>query len=352
MALIVILLLVVGVHELGHYWAARLVGVKTRRIVLGLGQPFCIKKFNSGLELAISPWPIGGYVKFFDEREISLTLEQQPYSFTKQSAWRRLFIYLGGPCLNIIFAGFIFSSLYYIGFTSVPPVIGAVEKNSIADKAGLRSGELLLTIDGWQTSNWSLALLAIVGHSGNQSAIRIKVKTLDNNIRLINLDVDKWHFNGIKQTPLGSLGLSIPKKPNKIKVSVSLSGSIKHGIYKTWQYLALNCLASSKILTGKISIAALSGPLKLLKTSQILLRTSIEAFLNFIALFSIAVGVVNLLPLPTLDGGHILYIIIEKLRGQAVSVAMQVLMYRFMMVAIFIICMQLLANDLIRLDSI
>ncbi len=345
------MLLVIGLHELGHYFAAKCLGVGVRQIVLGLGKPFYRKTLASGLVLGVTPYPIGGYVKLLDEREAPLLEEEKPRSFTYQAPWRRIVILLAGSAVNFLVAFLIFSSIFFVGMKQTSVIIGDIDVQSIAAKGGLQAGDLIQSIDGWQTPNWSLALLSIMSHSGNHSPMMLTIKRGNETNLTAMLSMTAWNFNGLRQTPLDSLGIQLPEVLTKEMVRYGGMDAFKQGACRTWQYLALNLSMMKNIATRKISIAALSGPLTLVEAAQSELDLGLMRFLSFIALLSVAVGLINLLPLPSLDGGHILYVLIEKVRGKAMALDVEVLIYRFMLAALFIFCMQLLANDLNRLAT-
>lgn len=350
-ALCIILILVVGTHEFGHYWVAKKFGVGIRQFVLGLGKPLYKKKLSNGIDFGITPFPIGGYVKLYDEREEKLTDSELPKSFNRQPAIKRILILLAGPVINLILAFLLFFIMYLVGKSVVLPIVGEVAPFSIASQAGLSQGDQLLSVDDWETPDWHLAAMAIVAHSGNSAPIQLKIRNSSGELSLVSLQVEQWRYNGIEKNLLEGLGIVINHPLQKSVIKLSLLKAIKVSAYRLWQYIALNGVVVGKILSGKISVAALSGPLTFFDSAQSVLRLGMDKFLYFIALLSIAVGIANLLPLPTLDGGHIMYVLIEIVRGKAVSTEMQVLMYRFMLAAFFVLFMNLLANDLRRLGE-
>lgn len=347
-AIVLILLLVIGLHELGHFIAARCLGVKVKRVVLGLGKPFYTYTLPSQLELCITPFPCGGYVKLLNEREAPVAKSDLPYSFTHQKPWRRIVILLAGAVVNLLVAFVIYFGLLLWGLTEKPPIVGEIAPQSIAAEAGLKAGDEIQSIDGWKTPNWSLTLLAIISHSGNNSPMNVTVKQVNGHIKALSFAMTGWHFNGSRQTPLESFGIDLPEEIKSHEVRLPFTAAFQQGAYRTYQYVILNLHMMKQIVTRQIALTALSGPMTLVSAAKSELDVGLERFLQFIALLSIAVGMVNLLPLPSLDGGHILFVVLEKLRGKPLSVDVEVLIYRFMMAALFIFCMQLVANDLDR----
>lgn len=352
LALCLILLLVVGIHELGHYLLARSFKVVIKRFVLGLGKPFLVYKCRSGLELALAPFPIGGYVKLLDEREMKVPEGLKSQTFNAQPPYKRILILLAGPIINLLAAWLIFSNMFLFGKLFYYPEIGAVSNNSIAAIAGLKAGDKIISVDGWRTYNWSLATMALFLNSSNPKGVAVDVISSSNQVKHLKFDLKSWQLTeSIK--PIELLGITVlPMENKKSYPRQSWSSAVSKGLYVTWQYIALNTLLIKKLLMGKISMALLAGPLSFINVAGSFFKLGLEQFLYFIALLSIAVGVTNLLPIPSLDGGHILFIIVEKVRHKPISMEAQILAYRLALAFFFVFFMHLLANDVRRLDKI
>lgn len=349
----VILLTVVGIHELGHYCLARYFGVKATRVVIGIGTPFYIYQLSSGLELALAPLPIGGYVKLLDEREAKLTESQKRHSFTVQPIINRILILLAGPMMNFMLAIVLFIGLFSFGLKAYQPVLPEIAPNSIMAKAGLKKGDQIIAIDGWPTLTWSQVMMVIISHGGQSLPLSVKVKQVDKaQPQILLMDVSNWTLSAPTSHPLTDLGLVMPKTLSPTKIQLPFLQAVQMALMMTGEYIALNSLVVAKIIMGKISLLALAGPVSFLSSAKTLMLLGIDKFFFMVALLSIAVGVANLLPLPTLDGGHILFLLIEKWRGHPLSIEVQVLMYRIMLAFFFIIFMQLLANDFHRMAAV
>jgi regulator of sigma E protease len=348
-AAMLLLLLVVGVHEYGHYLAARLTGVGIKRLSVGMGPVLIKKKWRSGVEFAFSLLPIGGYVSLMDEREGKVSPKERPHAFNRKPAWIRVIILAAGPVFSILLPIIIYFVLYLIGAEVVKPVVGKIEPQSIAQRAGLKRHDEILSVGGFNTQDWTLALLAVVSHSGDKKRLRMLVKNTQGQIRPLSLDLSHWQLNGVFPKPLKSLGISRTKKSVKGIIKLPFGEAFVESVLQTGRYIALNALVLQKLVSGKLSFRALGGPIAMFGIANNLFRYNLQLFFQFVALLSIAVCIVNILPIPGLDGGQILYVLIEKIRGKPISIPMQILLYRFSMIVLFIFFMQLVANDLNRL---
>lgn len=349
LAVFLLLMLVVGVHEYGHYVVARLMGVGIKRLSVGMGPVLFKKTVKSGVEWVFSWLPIGGYVSLVDEREAKVPKKDLPLAFNRRPPWQRVIILAAGPVFSIILPICIYIITYWVGMEVHKPVVGRVIPGSIAAKAGFAPGDEMTRVGGVKTQDWSLALLAVVSHSGNQVPMRVEVKTKAGLTRDYLLNLSHWRLKGVFPKPLLSLGIVRTKKPVDAIIQLPLKEAVIEGVIQTGRYITLNGLVLGKILSGKISFRALGGPIAMFGVANNLFRYHIQLFFQFVALLSIAVCVVNILPIPGLDGGQIVYVLIEKVRRKPISVATQLLCFRLSMVVLFIFFMQLVANDIERL---
>lgn len=344
------MLLVVGVHECGHYFAAKYLNVGIKRLSIGLGRPLYKAKRASGVEVAWGWLPLGGYVSLIDEREGQVKEEDLPYAFNRKPAWVRAIILAAGPAMSLVLAVGIFTLLFWVGIQATKPLLGEVKEGGLAFKAGLKKHDEILSVGGWRTSNLTLVLLSLVSHVGDKTPLKLTVKNSEGKIEQHYLNIRDWKLEGAFPKPLVGLGIALDKSAPSVIYKYPLAAAFKEGLYQTSRYIALNTLVLLKILQGKLSFRALAGPMVLFSAAQGLLLQNVVLFLQFVALLSIAVGIVNLLPMPGLDGGHLFLLLIEKLRGKPLSVAAQVLLYRLSIAILIVLFFQLLANDLYRLS--
>ena len=433
-AFVVAILLLVSLHEFGHYIVARWCGVKVLRFSVGFGKPFW-KKQRGDTEWCLAPIPLGGYVKMVDTREGEVAEADLPYAFDKQPPLKRIAIVVAGPLVNLILAVLLYvASFNLYGVTEVKPWVGTVEKDSIAAKAGFQVGDRITDINGKSVHDWMEAQteLVIALQAGNvavgvqdaqgkvQSRVMdveasptsveaatqgqgvgiwpIKVKSeisqvLPNSaaeraglkagdkVLSVNgqklLDWTAW-VEVIKASPGKDLNLEVQRqgqvlnlmlRPDsedlgqqlvgkagvaasidtvweaqvKTKREVGLLESVTLAARKTWNLSALTLKFLGKLIMGEASIKGISGPVSIGEIAGKSAMMGLETYIQFLAVISISLGVMNLLPIPVLDGGHLLYYIIEWVRGKPLSEHVQTMglkiglciMGLFMLVAFF-----------------
>src|SRR5687767_284060 len=162
-AFIVAIGVLVAVHEFGHYWVARRLGIKVLRFSIGFGKPLWQRTGGKdNVEYVVAAIPLGGYVKLLDEREGSVPEAELPRAFNRQPVWKRIAVLLAGPMFNLIFAVAVYWVLFLAGVPSLKPIVGEVEPGSIADRAGLRYEDTIVAVEGKRVQTLETATLAII----------------------------------------------------------------------------------------------------------------------------------------------------------------------------------------------
>lgn len=346
----------VGVHEFGHYWVAKRLGVGIREFAIGFGpKVYARRSVKTGILYCLKLFPLGGYVKLVDSREGLLDESERAVSLDHQPVWKRLLIILAGPMMNFIFAAMAFWAMSTIGYLAVKPMIKEILPGSIAEQAGLKPGMQILKIDGKGTADWTAIYLPLVGHIGNQDTLQVTAE-LSGKIHDEVLNLRHWKINPLKPDLLLSLGIKAERPSDKNSALIFERQthpliSIKEAWRMMKEFLWLNTVVIIKLFTGKISLESLAGPLSLFQGALLSFKAGVSAFLGFLAFVSIAVGYVNLLPIPGLDGTQIIYLFLEKIRGQPISIAVQVLAYRLGLIILSVLLIQVTMNDLIRYYS-
>ncbi|WP_297845163.1 RIP metalloprotease RseP, partial [Pseudomonas sp.] len=209
-------------HEFGHFWVARRCGVKVLRFSVGFGMPLLRWHDRKGTEYVLAAIPLGGYVKMLDEREGEVPADQVHQSFNRKSVYQRIAIVIAGPVANFLLAIVFFWFLAMLGSQQVRPVIGAVEAGSLADKAGLSSGQEIVAVDGEPTSGWAAVNLQLVRRLGESGTIALQVhehgSTVDSprQLTLVN-----WLKGADEPDPIRSLGIR-PWRPALLPVLAEL----------------------------------------------------------------------------------------------------------------------------------
>lgn len=346
-AFVMTLILIAGIHEAGHAWAARWFGVNIERIAIGFGKPLMICKSRSGVEWVLGRLPIGGYVRLLNTRIKLVTASNWSQCFDKQKVWVKCIILAAGAIMNVMLAWVCLTLCYWLGYLQYLPIVLAVNPHSQAQVAGIKAGDLILVIGEKSVSSWQNAGMILVSQLGNTKVL-LTVRHSAGNLETVALDLRR---NAI--LPAGSLLESIGIVANNTNPQQVPGQSMSQAIISASQtivvLLTFFLTMIKQLFLGRIPLFWLMGPIGLLTLTTASFLQGLSAFAYFIALLSLAVGVVNLLPIPGLDGGAIVYALVEKLRGKPISVALEVLLYRLATIALFVFIVQLLGNDLQRL---
>jgi regulator of sigma E protease len=446
-AFVVAIGVLVTIHEFGHFWVARKMGVKVLRFSVGFGKPLWIKKAGRDqTEYVIASIPLGGYVKMLDEREGEVAAEDIDRAFNRKSVWRRFAIVAAGPAFNFIFAIVAYYLIYLAGVAGIKPMVGEVANPSPAYSAGIKKQDTILSINGAETISWERARFSLLEESVDRGTITLVVQGLDMQISEKTLDLSGLRLLQDEQIDLmGELGLSmwrpdippiidevipdgaaaaagvmagdeilaldgkaisnvnqwvdlIRAHPGRMlsllvlrqgeKVTLQISpaireengssygfigvknrieipedvrrqmkvverygpvGALGEALDKTWRMSWLTLKVLGKLVIGEASVKNLSGPITIARYAGMSARIGLEQFFGFLAIISISLGVLNLLPIPILDGGHLFYYLIEMLKGSPVSEFTEMVGQKIGIALLFGLMSIAIYNDLLRL---
>lgn len=434
--------ILVAIHEYGHFWVARKMGVKVLRFSIGFGKPLLKWHDKYNTEYVIAAIPLGGYVKMLDERVDDVPANQRHLSFNAKSVQARIAIVAAGPMANFLFAIFALAVMYMVGVQSVKPVVGSITEGSRAEQAGIMPSQHIIKIGDDDIATWQDATFALMSNLGEESVeVIVRDKNLQPRVKTLNLE--GWKLDQQDVPPLSSLGI-VPFRPqatltiaavtkdsaaehanlqandtilavngetisnwqqlvnlitqsaNKsLQFSVKRQDTIKaitvtpkgridnngieqgflgvapvvqqwpdgyvetrhygpldsivRGTKETWRLITLSFDMIGNLITGQVSVKNLSGPVGIAVGAGTSVSYGLVAFLSFLALISVNLGVFNLLPLPVLDGGHLMYYIIELFRKKPVSEKTQEFGFKVgALLLIFLTCFALF-NDVSRL---
>jgi len=421
-AFILALGLLVSIHEFGHFWVARRVGIKVLRFSVGFGRALWTRVGKvDQTEFVVAAIPLGGYVKMLDERESPVASKEQHRAFNRQPLWARAAVVIAGPLANFILAFFAYWLVMMIGISGSAPIIGEVPEGTPAARAGLHSEDKILSVNGQSTPSWQDARLALLDASLDSSTdVNIRVKTNTN--KELTKTLSTAGINPLKSTgdPIESLGIQMWRPPvepvvglvsensaasaaglevgdrvlaiegNDIKLwgelvravqpsagvplmltiergqeqfdveitptsaerngkTIGLLGvgveqsksaaafdatrvtvryspieSIGKAVERTWNMTLFTIRMIGKLFTGQAALENISGPITIAQAAGVTATVGIDHYVNFIAMISISLAVLNLLPIPMLDGGHLLYFAIEAVTGKPVSERVQI----------------------------
>ncbi len=349
LAIIICLLLVVGIHELGHALAARWCGVKIHAIAFGFGKPLWTWYDKKGRQWVWALWPLGGYVHLYNTRSQDVTPSQKKFCFDKKPIWMRIVILSAGIVANLGMAWLALIFLFLIGYQETTPMIAAVQPNSIAASAHLESGEIFLSIANQPTPSWPEVGMQLLMNFGKHQ-VPISIQSSTGMIHQTYLDLDQWHNKSHSHSLFGQMGL-VPDNAlyqQHTVPGIGLLQAMSAAWHRELALLQFYLVLIKQIVTGTIPFFLLLGPFSIFANILDSFKHGVAVFLYFMAHLNLVVAVVNILPIPALDGGSILYALIEKIRRKPMSIALEVLLYRLAFIALILLWAQLILNDLKR----
>ncbi len=411
---VVALGILITVHEFGHFWVARRLGVKVLRFSIGFG-PALWKRTGKvdATEYVVAAIPLGGYVKMLDEREEEVAEEEQARAFNRQSLSVRTAVVTAGPLFNFLFAIFAYWLVFVSGDVGTRPIIGEVVSTSIAAQSGFQSGDEILSVADRDTGTWESVVYTLLSESAGDGDIVVRVRDARENELERILPVDRLTQLMEENDFIGSVGLKVRrpvlpavvgelvlgesaqssglqtgdriltiagenvlnwagfvnyvrKHPDqtaeitlerdnqavtlmlqigKLQTGEQVIGRIGAGVEvpdglfdeyrsevklgpvaavgasmtKTWDMSVFMLRMLGRMVSGKASIDNLGGPISIAQTAGKSASIGPVYFLKFLAIVSISLGVLNLLPVPVLDGGHLLFFLVEGIKGSPLS---------------------------------
>ena len=344
---IVVLGVLIFVHELGHFLVARLHGVRVVVFSLGFGpRLYGWQDKSSGTEYRLSAIPLGGYVKMLGEsEEDSVPPEEEQYSFYAKKVWPRIMIVFAGPAFNVLFAFVALTMAYLTGVGELLPVVGAVSPNTPAAAAGLQVGDRITYLDDQPIHRWHTFSHQIKASEGDGVALTVQRGDQSLLIQVTpELKETKNLFGETVRLPLIGVGPAGDME----EVTYGPGEAMVKGWQKTWSMTMLTLTSVWKLLTQVVSADQIGGPLMIADLAGKAASQGSSNLLFFMALISVNLAILNLLPVPVLDGGHLLFFSIEAIRGRPVGETVQGLANRVGIALLLTLMVWALINDLIR----
>jgi regulator of sigma E protease len=445
-AFVIAISVLVVVHEFGHYWVARLAGVKVLRFSLGFGKTLWSRRYGRDrTEWVIAAIPLGGYVKMLDEQEEAVAAHELPRAFNRQPLWKRAVIVLAGPMFNLLFAVSAYSALNMVGVDGIRPVVGKVAEGSLAQRGGFRVGDVFSEIDGHPVQGWDERRLYLYERALDHATVHYKVRDRDGlpqerlldfssltaadvgagliereigmlpvlpelepvigtlearghaaqagmqaGDRIVAIDGQPTRIwsdvvqavsrrpgealrisverNGVRHElaitalpvesggkTFGRIGVGVraPVLPPEMRVTLRYSPieALAEGTETTWRMSVLTLKMLVKMVQLEVSTKTISGPLTIAQYAGASAEIGFSRFILFLAVVSVSLGVLNLLPIPVLDGGHLLLYTVESVLGRPLSERTLSWMQRTGIVLLAALMALALFNDFMRLLS-
>ena len=354
-----VLSLVVFFHELGHFLIGRWCGVKVETFSLGFGPELFGFNDRRGTHWRVAALPLGGYVKFFGEgsgssmpEEIALeamSAQEREVSFSAQRVWKRAAIVAAGPIANFLLAIAIFSGIFYVvGKSILLPIVDTVTADSAAAAAGFQPGDLIVSIDGAKIESFEDMQRIVQGSSDTQ--LLFVVDRAGKSVELIATPRRRDVATPFGTTRVGVLGVQSRVKPeNRHLQNYGFVDSVRLAVSETWYVVARTGSYLKGLVSGEESADQLSGPIRIAEVSGEMAKIGVAAVFNLAAILSISVGILNLLPVPLLDGGHLVYYAVEAMRGKAMNERAQQFGFKIGIMLVTSLMIFATYNDILRL---
>jgi regulator of sigma E protease len=317
---IVVLGLLIFVHEFGHFIWAKFFKVKVLKFSLGFGPKLIGHKYGE-TEYLISAFPLGGYVKMLGEQSgEEVPPDQADRSFAEKPVWQRFIIVAGGPIFNLLFAVLLFFMIFAIAGlpTAVDnTVIGAVLADSPAEKIGLQADDVILSINGQETVKWMDVADLVSGSKGDP--VELKIERAGEILQFTGTPEIKPGHNIFGEEIEQRYMLGISRSEEVIYESVSLWQAFMAGFSQAWTFIYLTIMGIIKMIQAVIPASELGGPILIAQLAGKQMEAGWINLLYFMGLISVNLGILNLLPIPILDGGHLMFFTYEALRRRPVS---------------------------------
>lgn len=356
-----VLTIVVFFHELGHFYAARRCGVRVEVFSVGFGRAIASWHDKHGTEWKIGWLPLGGYVKFFgDENEASAPdaekLKELPDDARGDTLffkplWQRAIVVAAGPVANFILAIIIFASLYtLLGQRITDPVIGTVVENSAAERAGMKTGDLITAIDGDEVTTFSQVRRLVTVSAGVPLDFSVERGGVDLLLTATPdrvLEVDRFG----NEYHVGRLGVSVNADENTIRHErYNPITALWMGVEESYFIIEQTFVVLGRIIMGRESAESLGGPIRIAQLSGQTATLGFVALINLTAVLSVSIGLINLFPIPMLDGGHLAFYAYEAVFGKPMSERAQEIGMRIGLSMVMMLFIFVTWNDLARLD--
>ncbi|MDA1132065.1 MAG: RIP metalloprotease RseP [Proteobacteria bacterium] len=356
-AFIVVLTILVFVHELGHYAVARWRGIRVETFSVGFGPEITGWTDRAGTRWKVSWVPFGGYVKFFGDvgvasgqaEEREFTAAERAVSFHHKPVWSRAAVVVAGPLANFVFAVVALAALYAtVGQEFSPPVLSAVEPGTAAAAAGFEAEDRLLEIDGYRVDRFEDLMLLVFANPGRELEVLVDRGGLEM-VLFVTPGIRTVTDRSGNEREIGYLGV---RGGTREVVRHSPPAAFWYATKQTGFITEQTLIAVGRMITGSAPTDDVRGPIGIAQLSGEVARFGLSSMVEFMALLSISLGLINLFPVPMLDGGHLLYYGIEVLRGRPLGPRAQEIGFRFGLALVLSLMVFATWNDVVQLHLV
>ncbi|MDI6686779.1 MAG: RIP metalloprotease RseP [Desulfobacterales bacterium] len=344
---IVVLGILIFFHELGHFLVARLFGVGVEKFSLGFGPRLFGKKIGR-TDYIISAMPLGGYVKMVgEEPNADISPVDMPVSFTHKHVFKRILIVAAGPFFNFLLAVIIFFGIFQsYGTFVLKTTVGDVTEGSPAYRAGLEKGDEIIEIDGFAVESWEMMAGIITESKGKSLAVTVR---REGSILVFNVIPKQISTKSIFGDEINRYVIGIKSSGDMFARELNPFQAFSESIIQTWKISKLVVISIGKMIQGTISIKTMGGPIMIAEMAGQQAREGATSFVFFIALLSINLGILNILPIPVLDGGHLIFFFIEVVTGRPVGIRIREIAQQAGVLILILLMIFVFYNDISRI---
>jgi len=331
-------------HEFGHFFACKRIGVRVEKFSLGFGPKlFGFKKGET--EYCLSLIPLGGYVKMAGE-DPHEKLKGQRWEFLSRSVGARFLVIITGPLANFVLAFLLFSLIFAIGLPALSTEVGEVLKDTPAERAGLKIGDKIVAIEGGKVKRGEEMQRIIWSNPDKELKFTIQRKSEKFTLTVIPESKKVKNLLG-QEAEVGMIGIAFPEK--LIKIRYGMGEAIQRGWRQTIGLTVMVLKGLGMLISGRVPLRSLAGPLFIAQAAGTAVKVGFTTLLGLIGLISVNLFVINLLPIPLLDGGHIIFLAVEGIRKKPLSIRAQEITQQIGLAVILFIAIFVIYNDLVRM---
>lgn len=347
---IFVLGVLIFVHEFGHFIIAKFFGIKVLKFSLGFG-PKLVSKQYGDTEYIISVFPLGGFVKMLGEQPTEeVSPEESKGAFSSKKVWQRFSVVLAGPLFNLLFAVLIFFFIFQVNGIPHPlpgTEIGQITPDSPAARAGIQPGDIIRSINGQETIEWQDVSTMI--RQSNGASITLAIERDGQLISLTSKPETSEVKNIFGEVVETRYLLGIKKSEQVIYKKTSLGKAFMAGLEQAWLFIYLTIMSLVKIFQRIIPASEIGGPIMIASMAGQQMTAGWASLFSFMGILSVNLGIINLFPIPILDGGHLLFFVIEGLRKKPLSLQAQEILQQIGIVLLAFLMIFVFYNDFARL---